>query len=476
MKTKNIKYIICLIAVLLSGCTKDALNKKSDIHLVVASTLDDYQQLLDGLAGGSILNTPGLPSYGTLGDYLSDDVYVSDNSYNNYFVSDPFTNKLIKWDKTMFSSLSKLDEWNNQYKIVLNANVALEGLKNIAQNASNQAAYDNVKGTALFFRAQMFYNLALFWCKPYNSATASSDPGIVLRLSSDATVKSVRSNAADTYKQIISDLNEAISLLPNTSSQNTQLSKIRPSKAAAYALLARTYLQMGDYANVLKYADASLQLYSPLLNYSTLSTSPTFRFNRSTNFNSEIVFYSVDLLGVIGNTFGFWNVNQALYNSYSDNDLRKQYFYNPSIFFGLLFAGDYSGTGSGRFTGIATDEIYLMRAEGYARTGNTTAAVADINTLLSNRYKPGTYVNFTAVTADDALVKIIAERRKELIGRAGIRWSDLKRLNSDPRFAVTLSRTLLGTTYTLPPNDSRYTLQIPDYIISASNGSIQQTP
>jgi len=51
----------------------------------------------------------------------------------------------------------------------------------------------------------------------------------------------------------------------------------------------------------------------------------------------------------------------------------------------------------------------------------------------------------------------------------GQRWTDLKRLNKDSRFAVTLSRTVQGTTYTLPPNDPRYALLIPSEVILNSS-------
>ena len=100
----------------------------------------------------------------------------------------------------------------------------------------------------------------------------------------------------------------------------------------------------------------------------------------------------------------------------------------------------------------------------FAKKGNSGASYGV--------FQNDTYANRTALTT---LTQILTERRKELVHR-GCRWTDLRRLNMDPRFATTLTRTLLGATYTLPPNDSRYTLQIPSYIITASNGSITQNP
>ncbi|MGY0036939.1 RagB/SusD family nutrient uptake outer membrane protein [Pedobacter sp. NJ-S-72] len=125
------------------------------------------------------------------------------------------------------------------------------------------------------------------------------------------------------------------------------------------------------------------------------------------------------------------------------------------------------------FDGLAVDELYLIRAEAYARVGNAASAINDLNVLLKSRWSTGKYVDIVATTADDALLKVITERRKELTMR-GLRWSDLRRLNKDSKFSKTLSRTAQGITYTLPPNDLRYTLLIPQEVIS--NSPIAQNP
>ena len=81
---------------------------------------------------------------------------------------------------------------------------------------------------------------------------------------------------------------------------------------------------------------------------------------------------------------------------------------------------------------------------------------------MQKRWKAGTFIPFTAATATDALTKIINEKRKELPFTGSIRWEDLRRLNKEPQFAKTLIRILNGQTYSLPPNDAKYTLPIPD--------------
>ena len=107
----------------------------------------------------------------------------------------------------------------------------------------------------------------------------------------------------------------------------------------------------------------------------------------------------------------------------------------------------------------------------------------DLNDLLRTRWKvvldangnqtaTSTYVDYTAANADDALSKILTERRKELVMRAQ-RWTDLRRLNKDPKYKKDLIRKTIvngaeQTIGTLPANDSRYVLLIPDPVINNS--------
>jgi hypothetical protein len=466
------KYLLPLLGLLVctgSACTKDAINQKPDISLAVPSTISDFQQMLDGLDGGDDNFNAGFNSYRSLTDYLCDEYSVSNSAYTTYFLPSPFALDVLTWNKQMFntfSTQSSVYEWNKQYTTVLNANLALEGLAAIKPDPVTQVQWNLAEGMALFFRGQMFYNLAQFWAKPYNTATASSDPGIVLKVHSDISEPSIRSTVQQTYDQIISDLKGSVPLLPNSSVANDQLSKARPSLAAAYGMLARTYLAMGDSASVLKYADSALELYSTLMDYNTTTTF--------IQFNAETVYYSYDNEGSMGSFFGPWRIDSSLVNTYDASDLRKTLYFTYSAYVGgYAFSGDYSGHYV--FTGIAVDELYLMRAEAYARTGNAAAAMSDLNTLLIKRYKTGDFTPRTASGPADALAQVLAERKKELIQR-GLRWTDLRRLNTDPRFAVTLTRTANGVTYTLPPGDSRYTLQIPNYVIDASGGTITQNP
>jgi len=247
--------------------------------------------------------------------------------------------------------------------------------------------------------------------------------------------------------------------------------KTRPCKPAAYAALARVYLAMQDYQNANIYADSCLALYNKLIDYNTLSKTSA---NPLGLFNDEVIFHALSHGGDGMLYPGYARVDTDLYRSYAATDLRKQVFYSKAGDGYFAFKGDYSGQSEGQlFNGIAVDEILLISAETYARLGNPAKAMADLNLLLSKRYASGTFVPY-ATNTPGALALILTERRKELAFRSEIRWSDLRRLNSDAQFAKTLYRHIGSQVYTLPPGDKRYAFLIPVSVIQLSG--ITQNP
>jgi starch-binding outer membrane protein, SusD/RagB family len=205
------------------------------------------------------------------------------------------------------------------------------------------------------------------------------------------------------------------------------------------------------------------------VNYNTISTTATTPFDK---LNDESLYYSVLIdydVNLSISTTAY--IDTLLYQSYAANDLRKAIYFRTISGTNIGIKRMYSGT-INAFSGLAMDEVFLNRAECLARAGNTSAAMADLNTLLVNRWKTGTYINMTATSASDALQKILVERRKELLFR-GLRWTDLKRLNKEST-SYTLTRLLNGNTYSLSPGSPLYVFPIPDNEIS--NSGIMQNP
>jgi len=458
--------IICKVAfmllcvLILSSCEKYVDIKKSSNQALI-ETANDCQLLLDNYG---VMNT-GYPSDG---EASADDYYLTDDGY--------LSTSLTQTDRDRYTWAPSgirpgAAQWVNPYKTVYYANLVLETVEELKlKGSADVTVLNNLRGSALFFRSFCFWQIAQLYAKPYSAASAEQDPGIPLRLSSDINDKSERGTVSQTYARIVQDLQEAVSLLQPTSSVAT-----RPNKASAYAMLARTYLSMEDYAQAQASANASLQLNSQLIDYNTLDVNSYTPF--FPRFNKEVLFHSLMEQQPALNPNDIAKINLDLVNTYSANDLRRSIFLKQNSgdnTGSYRFTGNYEpATSALFFNGLAVDEMYLVRAEGYARAGNATAAMGDLNTLLRTRWKTSTYVDMTAVDGTDALNKVVAERRKELLMR-GLRWTDLRRLNKDSRFARTLSRSAQGTTYTLPPNDIRYTLLIPQEVIN--NSSISQNP
>lgn len=449
---KRILFVLIILLVLFASCKKDWLDAKSDKALVVPSTLTDYQALLDNTS--DIFNQ----WYPDLGEIGADDYYVSYEDWLNLYTLKE-VNAYV-WAKDVYEG-EDVTDWSSPYQRIFYENVVLDGLKDVEANAGNMDTYNNIKGTALFCRAFDFYSLAQEFAPPYSAANAGKDPGLPLRLSSDINEVSVRSTVQETYGQIIADLENALKLLPPNA-----LYKTRPCKAAACALLARTYLTMQDYEKAKAYADSSLAFNSALMDFNMLDSTasvPVPQFNEEVLYHFTFPYHQITRPTVA-------RVDTILYAQYDENDLRRIIFFKNDA--GVIrYKGSYNHSVI-RFAGLATDEVYLTRAECYARAGNVTDALKDLNQLLGTRYRSGRFVPVTATDAAEALQKILQERRKELIYR-GTRWTDLRRLNLEG-YNITLTRMLNGETYRLPPNDVRYTYPLPEQEVKISG--LEQNP
>lgn len=462
MKLLKILTLVFLLGSVLSACKK-YLDLKPDQGLYVPSNLTDCQALLDDY---SRMNR-GLAE----AEIASDHFFLTDATWAGLALNEDRDNYV--WNPQVRQLLTR---WSAPYDAVFSSNLVLEVLAGISPSGTEE--YNSVKGSALFFRGFALYNLASIFAKPYDAVSSENDLGVPVRLSPDINIVYGRGTVKKTYDQILEDLKSAADLLPVTSTI-----KSRPNKIAAYAMLARVYLSMRDYVNAGIYADLCLKLKNTLLNYSSLDATAAIPFLR---FNEEVIFSSTMSRPAPLNQTNA-KVVKTLYDSYSGNDIRKQIFFrtNTGANAGTFaFKGNYDGATSTLFNGLATDEIFLIRSECYARAGKTQEALKDLNDLLIKRFAVvkdangnvikdvngnpvTTYVPYTANTADEALNVILKEREKELIFR-GIRWTDLRRLNKESRFAITLSRTVNGTTYTLLPNDLRYTLLIPQAVINTT--------
>jgi hypothetical protein len=451
MLTNTIR--ILALSLLLLGACKKFTDVNPDSNLKPPTTFKDCESILDN---DWVMNGIGSSGYPYMPEVASDDYYATDEQYKKYSIAEQ---QVSIWAKKI-STGDEFPDWDLPYRVVFYSNQVLETLSKIP-SSSDPATWNSLKGRALFFRSFAFFELSQEFAPAYDSNTAMNDMGIPLRMTADVNEKLHRATVQQTYDQILDDLRTAGSLLQ----QDPNWLPTRPSLAAVYALADRVYLSQRNYPMAFRYADSCLQRKSALMSFDTVSTTAVFPFQR---WNPEVIFDAAYVSNGPAATYKS-HTDSTLYQSYQPNDLRKTLFFK----FGDFFFGRFDQQGY-CFAGLCTSDMFLIRSECLARAGNPSGAMADLNRLLQTRWATGTFVPYIATNPTDALLLILKERRKELVFR-GTRWTDLRRLNKDTLTAITLTRTINGVTYTLPPDDQRWVLPIPDNVLHFNPG-MQQNP
>lgn len=428
----------------LTGCKDSWLDAKPEKTLLVPSSVEDYQAILDNT---SLFNA----GYPALGEVSADDHYLD---YQTWLSGNTMQERQCYiWAPDIYHGETKNYDWDPAFKRILYANIVLEGTEKLTGTSMREdEQLSAVRGAALFYRSLNFFLLSQLFCKPY-SVNNLSTPGLPLRLQSNINLKPKRASLAETFEQILADLREAEMLLPTQAEVKT-----RPTKMAAQSLLARVYLTMHNYENAAFYAEKSLEGSADLLDFNTVDGTVNFPF---TVFNDEVVFhYTLTTYSVFSRQA--FNVDTTLYHTYQIGDLRRELFFLEQQG-RIKYAGSYSGTNN-LFGGFTTAEMYLTAAEGKARTGRVSEALDYLNTLLASRYRTGSFKPHSETDPEKLIETILLERRKEVLFR-GIRWEDVRRLNAEGIYSITMRRFLNNQWFELGPHDNRYALPIgPDEI------------
>lgn len=353
------------------------------------------------MAGNSI----GVSAY--LGIYADEmDYYQAAGSINFY------NNSLVAGE----SGIATL--WNHSYRQIYEANAIIEGVTNSA--TLPEAGRNQLKGEALFIRALLhFYLVNLYVDVPYITTTDFEHNSTVSRMP-----------ASSVYTMIKADLEASIALLPEA---YITAERVRPNRFAAYALLARTNLYMGNYAEASNAASAvinsSLYVWEPDLNkiFLKASTTTIWQFappaaGNNTSEGSLFIFTA-------GPPTAFALRNNFI-NSFEANDQRKVKWTkavttgSTTWYHAFKYKQQLTTSASMEYSVLLRlGEQYLIRAEARARQGELTNAKADLNLIRTTAGLPNT----SAVSQADILTEILNQRRFELFTEFGHRFFDLKR-------------------------------------------------
>ncbi|MRG44606.1 RagB/SusD family nutrient uptake outer membrane protein [Chitinophaga sp. SYP-B3965] len=458
------KKLLVISILILSGCTKFLDIKPKDKF--IPTTVADFENILNN---GTIVN------FGDqYWDLLSDDAFLPEGEPGNLFTKQQlWGRKIYMFNPVPYDQGANDYLWSEGYKRIFYFNVIISNIMDATEGT--EANKKSVLAEALLGRAMEHLQMVNVYAHHYDAATAATQPGIPLALVADINAKFVRNTVKEVYDQILSDANAAIADLP----LKNKYTKFRASKAGGYALLARTYLFMGDYVNARKNADLALSLQSELANmndYKIMIPGPFPNVPGAPVGWTNIPDGQLNTETIVARhflrPFGMGQdvcASPELSALFTDNDKRWTLYYangwppappfNYMTRYGvkIFLRGDFFSNC------LNVPEMYLVRAECLAREDKMTDALADINKLRLNRIVPAAYVAFTPADFSNDPEKVLRfvldERRREL-AFTGMRVIDLKRLNKETRFQKTIKHTAQGTTYELQPGSNNYLRQL----------------
>jgi len=465
----NSRYCyLLLLLFILSGTSCRKYVELEPQGSVIPKTLEDFKLLLNNNA---VFNL----SHGTT-EFATDDIAMQNDNLIDGFEESSLA--IYKWAELFYQPNEDDPEWNLFYKQIYTANVVIKGVSEI--KSGDEAQKQQVIAAAKVHRAYAYFTLVNMYARQYAVADAKTNLGVPLLTDPDYTQTLKRATINEVYSLVLSDLEAGVAALPPLPA-----AKNYTSKAAAYALLARTYLQMGDYASALANANLCLGLQSAVFDLNPYYTGPAswmdgFSLPLSQN-NAEVIFIKSSFNG--GEILP---LSPELLNLLGTKDLRKHFF---------TYVAPPSGDPNGLFddpgtyhaywapfetqagsvqVGPTVPEMMLIKAECLARTLHGQDGLTIVNQLRKFRFRPVDYVALTAANDNDALLLILEERRRELFAK-GFRLFDLKRLNADPKFAKTIIHPLKTQQLTLTPGSNRYVYPIPTKVINNNKG-IEQNP
>ncbi len=315
------------------------------------------------------------------------------------------------------------DYWIFSYAVSNQTNLILENLDKFEEE--EDAA--RVEGEAKFLRAVVYFDLLRFFALPYKAEGGNSQLGVPLVTTGVSDASQIefptRNTVEEGYDFVIQDLKDAIAKLPATNPNGT----FYANKFAAEALLARVYLQQGDYQGALESVNTVIE-ESPY----SFTGDFTSAFNNDGNSTEDIFAWQITTQDGVNDMNTYWATRafggRSLTGDVTIEELYFAVFNDDEDDRGIFF---YEGNGTllstkwqNQFANISfirLAEMYLIRAEANSRLGSSLGAtpLEDINTLRTRANAP--------TLSSVSLEEILEERKRELAFE-GFALHDAKRL------------------------------------------------
>lgn len=379
-------------------------------NTAIASLEGIYHELQEnGFASGSISSVTSITN--TLADdAIEHGVDERNDFYTNTLRADNGTNNVI---------------WTSAYKQLYVTNALLEGIEN---NTDLSIEIKNrVKGEAKFLRAFIYYYLVHLY----------DEVPLVLTTDYHINQSLARTSVSEVYIQIQKDLEEALIYLPEDYIYSAG-QHIRPTRYAAYTLLARLALWKEEYTQAVNYTSEVITSGK----YTLATLDGAFKANSEESiwqlvpvdpytgtFESNL--FILENNPRVPNNRSSQSLTKDFLSIWESDDLRYQnwigvYTEDDDYYYPFKYKIKNGGDSEEYSMVLRYAELYLIRAEAYAKSGNIQEALDDLNKLRNRAGLP----DWTAAHVPNIEQAVLDERRRELFSEWGHRWLDLKRFGA----------------------------------------------
>jgi hypothetical protein len=447
MKLKYISIAVLSAVILLTGCKKDFLDKKSGTNAsdqVVYSTLEGLQSVMNGVYRKLYTLDYDKPGFeGLHGKLFMYDSRTADVVFakSSYIFMDQFLWYSGKnWTTTH-------QNWTFYYNIILNCNHVLDNVVKFSKSDAKTILEGQARGMramAYFYLIRLYqHSYAHLNYAPAGKQTPETAPGVILRtkVSSDAAP---RSSVKACYDLILSDLNTAKTQLQGKAITN----KSWISYNVVCGLLSRVYLEMTTPTTKTTTLPKVIANAKEARKGHALMSLDAYREGFNNLENTEWI-WGVDvkkdqsdayatLYDLIADNIPsisyaykyqhYTTLDNRVYDKIPANDVRREMWVDDSYVHRMgnkqvKFLNKKDHESAHPF--MRSAEMILNEAEAEYRLGNEGNAKTLLKELRDARNLTGAAAAIS--TTGDALLKeILMERRYELWGE-GFRFFDIKR-------------------------------------------------
>lgn len=438
-------YSVILISICSVGCRKfveidtpaDKISQEnvfSSDPTAISVLTGIYSAMASGLYGNSGVGAD-MAKYGGL---LADELTLWDGADKDHFAY--YSNSLTS-NKT---ETTGGEIWHAYYKFIFSCNTAIYGLT--VSNSLTPDVKKQLLGEAYFLRSWFYFYLVNLY----------GELPLALGIDPEVNRLLTRSSIQEVYRLIFEDLSKAMELLSEqyVDGRLKQYDigteeRVRPTKWAAMALLARVNLYVGNYEN------AEAEASKVIANTALFNLSPLTNVFLKNN-TETILQLQPSLVGWNTEEGRIFNLNafpkglsvgkpvflsSGILNAFEPGDQRRNKWVdgfvegNDTIFFPAKYKiGEQKPLVSSPemlteySIMLRLAEQYLIRAEARARQNNLVGAIADIDMVRGRANLTLIADTNPDISPEDILNTILHERQVELFTE-GHRWLDLKRLN-----------------------------------------------